>query len=45
MVAVQADKNYGDEWDLTWFFWWEFYTSAPTLIHSQNSVVKQKYLD
>ena len=38
MVAAQAAKNHGDEWDLTWYFQRGIYTSIPTWTHSQNSL-------
>ena len=37
MAASQAAENYGDVWRLTWYLWWEVYTSIPTWAHSQNS--------
>ena len=27
MEAEEAAENYGDEWGLTRFLWWEIYTS------------------
>ena len=39
MAAAQAAENHGDEWDLTWYFKWEIYTSIPTWTYSQNSLV------
>ena len=38
MAAAQAAENYGDKWDVTWYFPWGIYTSIPTWTHSQNSL-------
>ena len=27
MTAAQAAENHGDEWGLTWYFWWVIYAS------------------
>ena len=38
MAAAQAAKNHGDEWCLTWYFWWGICKSIPPWTHSQNSL-------
>ena len=38
MAAAQAAENHGNEWGLTWYLWWERYTSTLTWTHSQNSL-------
>ena len=30
MAAAQAVESHGDEWGLSWYFWWGIYTSIPT---------------
>ena len=39
IAAVQATENHGDEWKLTWYLRWGIYTSIPTWIQSQNSII------
>ena len=43
MLRIQAVVIHRNEWSLTWYFWWEIYTSIPNLNpHSQNLVPAEK---
>ena len=41
--STNSWKSHGDEWSLTWYFWWGIYTSIPTWT-SQNSLVAAEAL-
>ena len=44
MAAAQAAENHVDERCLTWYLWWEKYTSIPTWTNSQNSLAAAEAL-
>ena len=45
IVARKVAENHGDEWALTWYFWWGIYTSIPTWNYSQNSLAAAETLN
>ena len=44
MAAAQAAENHVDERCLTWYLWWERYTSISTGTNSQNSLAAAEAL-
>ena len=42
--VAQVAENHGDEWGLTWHFWWGIYSSILTWTHSQNSLAAAEVL-
>ena len=42
--VAQVAGNHGDEWGLTWHFWWGIYSSILTWTHSQNSLAAAEVL-
>ena len=45
MAAAQAAENHGNQWGLTWYFWWGIYTLIPAWTHSQNSLAAVEALN
>ena len=44
MATAQSAENHGDEWGLTWYIWWEIYTSIPVWNYSPNSLAAAEAL-